>query len=81
MGLFDKKGQYAKIKVTQKSKKAEQIKANAVRQEKKALSKKSTLTSNVVAPNKSYFFKAPSSSSFLSFNIPTIPISLKKDNQ
>lgn len=49
VGLLDKKGQYVEIKVVQGSKKVEQIKIDNVGQEEVALSRKSPLTSNIIA--------------------------------
>ena len=86
VGLLDKEDQYAKIKVIQGSKRAEQNKTDAAGQEEEVPSK-SPLTSNAVACNKSHenhplsASSAPPSSSFSISDIPVTPISLKEDNQ
>lgn len=75
VGLLDKKGQYAEIKVVQRSKKVKQIKANVTRQEQEAYSRKeSLLTNNAVAS-----LSAPPFQSFLSSDISATLISLKED--
>ncbi len=90
VGLLDEEGQYAKIKVIQRSKRTEQIKADATRQEGGVPS--SPLTSNAaLAPNNDLFLSSTPLSSFcqawknlanssLASNDPTPP-SLKRDNQ
>ncbi len=90
VGLLDKEGQYAEIKVIQGKKRIEQIKADVARQEGEAPS--SSLTSNAaLAPNNDLFL-SPTPLSFLSqestslgnsslaSNDPT-PLSPKGDNQ
>lgn len=62
------------------SKRAEQIKAYPVGQKEETFLRKNTLTSNAIAFSKSYLLLASLSSLLLLSNIPTTPISLKKDN-
>lgn len=80
VGLLDKAGQYAEIKVIQGSKETEQIKADSAGQEEEAPS--SFLTSNVaLAPNDNPLSPAtPLSSLNLTSYNPT-PMPLKGDNQ
>lgn len=71
VGLLDKKGQYAKIKVEQKSKVAEQIKIDIIKQEKKEPSRNNAIAYSLLA----LLFL-----SFLTFDIPAISILLNRDN-
>lgn len=81
IGLLDTKGQYAKIKVVQGSKKTKQIKANATGQKGEASSRKSPLTSNTVVLSKNHLLSTPSSSLLLTSDILATPISIKRDNR
>lgn len=66
--LLDKKIKYKEIKVLKKSKKVEQIKVNAIRQERKA---SGTLTNTISLASLNAFL--------LPMQTPT-PMSLKEDN-
>lgn len=70
IGLLDKKGQYIKIKVLQRSRGIEQIKVNAVRQEREA---RSRLLANTAFPT-------PNNENPFSILSPTPPSSTKANN-